>query len=122
VALADARRSAAMFTKVNVPLFGMVENMSEFVCPACGHVEPIFGTGGAEDEARELGIPFLGRVPLEPSVRIAGDDGTPVVISHPASRSAQAFARLAEQVAQRASIAALAAAPAQLQDRTGAGG
>jgi ATP-binding protein involved in chromosome partitioning len=111
VALADARRSAAMFAKVSVPIFGMVENMSEFVCPACGHVEPIFGAGGAEAEARELGVPFLGRVPLEPGVRISGDDGVPVVVGHPASRSAAAFRHVAELVAQRASIAALAAGP-----------
>jgi ATP-binding protein involved in chromosome partitioning len=109
VALADARRSVAMFQKVHVPIFGLVENMSEFICPECGHVEPIFGHGGAEDEARVLKVPFLGRIPLEPAVRIAGDAGTPLVLAHPDSRSAFAFRHLAEQVAARVSITALGA-------------
>ncbi|MCK6487784.1 MAG: Mrp/NBP35 family ATP-binding protein [Planctomycetes bacterium] len=107
VALADVRRSVMMFHKVEVPVFGIVENMSEFVCPQCGHAEPIFGRGGAETEASQLAVPFLGRIPLEPGVRVAGDGGVPVVISHPHSRSAQAFALLAEKVAQQVSIAAL---------------
>ena len=107
VALADVRRSVMMFRKVEVPVFGIVENMSEFVCPQCGHIEPIFGRGGAEDEASVLGLPFLGRVPLEPGVRVAGDGGVPAVVSHPASRSAAAFRAIAERVAQQASIAAL---------------
>jgi ATP-binding protein involved in chromosome partitioning len=107
VALADVRRSIAMFDKVKIPLFGIVENMSEFICPSCGHSEPIFGTGGAEREAHELQIPFLGRIPLEPSVRVCGDEGMPVVLAHPESRSAAAFQGLAEQVARQASIAAL---------------
>ncbi len=109
VALADVRRSITMFEKVNVPIFGIIENMSEFVCPRCGHVEPIFGHGGAEQEAQDLGYPFLGRIPLEPAVRQAGDDGTPVVASHPESRSAIAFREAAQRVAQRASIQALRA-------------
>ena len=107
VALADVRRSIAMFDKVNVKLFGIVENMSEFVCPRCGHIEPIFGTGGAEREAHDLDVTFLGRIPLEPAVRQSGDDGTPVVLAHPTSRSAAAFRGIAEQVARAVSIAAL---------------
>jgi ATP-binding protein involved in chromosome partitioning len=107
VALADVRRSIAMFDKVKVPLFGIVENMSEFICPSCGHSEPIFGTGGAEREAHELQIPFLGRIPLEPSVRVCGDEGMPVVLAHPESRSAAAFQGVAEQVARQSSMAAL---------------
>jgi ATP-binding protein involved in chromosome partitioning len=107
VALADARRCVAMFEKVKVPIFGVVENMSEFVCPACGHHEAIFGHGGAEAEARVLKVPFLGSVPLEPAVRAAGDDGTPVVLSHPGSASAAAFRAIAALVASRISIAAL---------------
>ncbi len=107
VALADVRRSIAMFDKVKVPIFGIVENMSEFICPQCGHNEPIFGSGGAEKEAHELQIPFLGRIPLEPAVRAAGDDGTPLVIAHPDSRSAASFRAVAEQVARQASVAAL---------------
>ncbi len=107
VALLDARRSVAMFQKVNVPLFGIVENMSEFICPACGHAESIFGTGGAQREAIDLSIPFLGSIPLEPAVRAGGDDGTPIVISNPDSRSGRALIAIAEKVAQSASIAAL---------------
>ncbi len=117
VALADARRSMAMFERVHVPILGLVENMGEFICPACGHGEPIFGHGGAEAEARTLGVPFLGRVPLEPRVRIAGDAGTPVVIAHPESRSAEAFARIAELVAARASVVALTASTASALGR-----
>ncbi len=112
VALADARRCAAMFEKVKVPIFGVVENMSEFVCPACGHHEAIFGHGGAAAEARALKVPFLGSVPLEPAVRAAGDDGTPVVLSHPGSASAASFRAIAALLASRISIAALAG-PAQ---------
>jgi ATP-binding protein involved in chromosome partitioning len=108
VAVLDARRGAAMFAKFNVPVFGVVENMSEFVCPRCGHVEPIFDHGGAAREAATLGLPFLGAVPLEPAVRAAGDGGAPIVVAAPASRSAAAFRAIAEQVASRASMAALA--------------
>jgi ATP-binding protein involved in chromosome partitioning len=108
VAVLDARRGAAMFARFNVPVFGVVENMSEFVCPQCGHVEPIFDHGGAAREAAALGLPFLGAVPLEPAVREAGDAGAPIVVAAPGSRSAAAFRAIAEQVASRASIAALA--------------
>jgi ATP-binding protein involved in chromosome partitioning len=107
VALLDAKRSVAMFNKVNVKVFGIVENMSTFVCPKCGHVEPIFDVGGGEKYANDLGIPFLGAIPLEPSIRAAGDTGKPVVIAKPDSHSAHAFQALAEKVAQRVSIAAL---------------
>jgi len=107
VALNDAKRSVAMFEKVNVEIFGIVENMSSFVCPQCGHVEPIFASGGGEAYAAELGVPFLGAIPLEPSIRAAGDAGTPVVLAAPDSHSAHAFTLIAERVAQRCSIAAL---------------
>lgn len=110
VALADVRRSVSMFEKVGVKVFGVIENMSEFVCPRCGHVEPIFGVGGAEREAAIMHLPFLGRVPLEIGVREAGDAGTPVLISHPDSVSSRAFVAIAERVAQRVSIAALTSA------------
>jgi ATP-binding protein involved in chromosome partitioning len=112
VALADVRRSVSMFEKVGVTVFGIVENMSEFVCPRCGHVEPIFGVGGAEREAGVMGLPFLGRVPLEPGVREAGDAGTPIVAARPDSASARAFRSIAERVAQRVSISALTSSAA----------
>ncbi len=107
VALADVRRSVSMFEKVKVPIFGIVENMATFVCPTCGHEADIFGHGGAETEAVELRVPFLGRIPREPAVRIQGDAGTPVVVSHPDSASAVAFQALAARVAQQASVTAL---------------
>jgi ATP-binding protein involved in chromosome partitioning len=107
VALLDARRAITMFNKVNVPILGIVENMSEFVCPQCGHVERIFGHGGAEAEAAQCGVPFLGRLPLEPAVRACGDEGEPIVVRSPHSLSGQAFKALAQQVAARASTLAL---------------
>jgi ATP-binding protein involved in chromosome partitioning len=109
VALDDARRAVAMFAKVSVPMLGIVENMSDFICPSCGRHEAIFGHGGAEREAADLGVPFLGRLPLEPAVRICGDGGTPVVALHPGSASAVAFRGLAERVAARISTVALTA-------------
>jgi len=107
VALLDARRAAAMFQKVEVPILGLVENMGEFICPQCGHREAIFGLGGAEREAAELQVPFLGRIPLEPAVRASGDEGEPIVVRAPQSASAQAFRAIAGQVAARLSTLAL---------------
>jgi ATP-binding protein involved in chromosome partitioning len=107
VALDDARRAVSMFAKVEVPVLGIVENMSDFICPQCGHAEPIFGRGGAEREAADLGVPFLGRLPLEPGIRICGDEGAPVVAARPDSRSAAAFRSLAQTVAARISTVAL---------------
>jgi ATP-binding protein involved in chromosome partitioning len=107
VALIDARKGLAMFQKVNVPVLGIVENMSWFVCPHCQGVSDIFSRGGGERTAREMGVPFLGEIPLDPSVRKAGDTGTPVVLAAPESPVAQAFRDLAGRTAQQASIAAL---------------
>jgi ATP-binding protein involved in chromosome partitioning len=109
VALIDARRGLAMFEKTNVPVLGIVENMSYFVCPHCQGETDIFSRGGGERTAAELGVPFLGAVPLDPAVRSSGDDGTPVVLSAPASASARALVSVAEQVAQQASLLAIGA-------------
>ncbi len=98
IALLDARRGVAMFAKVNVKILGVVENMSYFSCPHCGERTDIFGHGGAETEARALGVPFLGAIPLHLEVRQAGDSGTPIVIADPDSPSAAAFRALAERV------------------------
>jgi ATP-binding protein involved in chromosome partitioning len=106
VALIDARKGLAMFQKVNVPVLGIVENMSWFVCPHCGGISDIFSRGGGERTAHQMGVPFLGEIPLDPSVRMAGDGGCPVVLAAPASSVAQAFHELAGRVAQQASIAA----------------
>jgi len=107
VALIDARKGLAMFRKVGVPVLGIVENMSWFVCPHCQGVSDIFSRGGGERTAREMGVPFLGEVPLDPSVRRSGDSGTPVVLAAPESPVAAAFRDLAGRTAQQASIAAL---------------
>lgn len=109
IALLDAVRGVTMFQKLEVPILGIVENMSQFICPECGTASPIFGVGGAQSYAESEGIPFLGAVPLEPAVREGGDGGTPVVLGHPHSHSGRAFTALAEQVASRISIETLKA-------------
>jgi ATP-binding protein involved in chromosome partitioning len=83
LSLIDARRGLAMFTKVNVPVLGIIENMSYFQCPHCGTQSDIFGHGGARHEAERLGVPFLGEIPLHMSIRATSDSGTPVVESEP---------------------------------------
>jgi len=98
VALLDVRKALDMFAKLKVPILGMVENMSAYVCPNCGHEAHIFGHGGARAEAAKLGMPFLGEIPLDLKVRVAGDSGTPVVVSHPESPEAKAFAAVARRL------------------------
>jgi len=83
LSLIDARRGLAMFKKVNVPVLGIVENMSYFQCPHCGTRSDIFGHGGARHEAERLAVPFLGEIPLHMSIRVTSDSGTPVVVSEP---------------------------------------
>jgi len=83
LSLIDARRGLAMFKKVNVPVLGIVENMSYFQCPECGTRSDIFGHGGARHEAERLGVPFLGEIPLHMSIRVTSDSGNPVVASEP---------------------------------------
>ncbi|MBS0277439.1 MAG: iron-sulfur cluster carrier protein ApbC [Proteobacteria bacterium] len=101
IALIDARKGIAMFEKTQVPVLGIVENMSMFVCPHCGHEAHIFGHGGARAEAQKTNTPFLGEVPLVPLIRETSDAGTPVVASHPNGAEAQAFLAIASQVAQK---------------------
>ena len=98
VALMDARRGVRMFEKTSVPVLGLVENMSFFCCPECGHRAELFGHGGARLEAERLRVEFLGEVPLLLAIRQSGDAGTPVVASAPDSPAGQAFAALAERV------------------------
>jgi ATP-binding protein involved in chromosome partitioning len=99
VALADVIRAKLMFDKVSVPILGLVENMSAFICPHC-HVEtPIFDKGGAKDAAEKMGIRFLGEVPLDLAIRVGGDKGLPVVAGAPDSAQAKAFIDVARQVA-----------------------
>jgi len=101
IALIDARKGIAMFEKTMVPVLGLVENMSMFVCPHCGQESHIFGHGGARAEAEKMNAPFLGEVPLVPLIRETSDKGAPVVASHPNGQEAQAFLAIAAQVAQK---------------------
>jgi ATP-binding protein involved in chromosome partitioning len=101
IALIDARKGISMFAKTRVPILGIVENMSVFVCPECGHESHIFGHGGARAVALELKVPFLGEIPLVPMIRETSDAGTPVVAKSPDSREAQAFLSLAKAVANQ---------------------
>jgi ATP-binding protein involved in chromosome partitioning len=98
LALIDARKGLNMFHKVNVPVIGIVENMSYFVCTKCGERHEIFGHGGARQEADRLGVPFLGEVPLDKEVRIRSDSGEPVVVSMPDSLHAAIYRDIARQV------------------------
>ncbi|MFT3974457.1 MAG: Mrp/NBP35 family ATP-binding protein [Amaricoccus sp.] len=98
VALLDVRKALDMFGKLKVPVLGMVENMSAYICPNCGHEAHIFGHGGARAEAEKLGIPFLGEIPLDLKVRVAGDSGAPIVATHPDSPEARAFAAVARRL------------------------
>ncbi|MBK5910995.1 Fe-S-binding ATPase [Rhodothalassium salexigens] len=109
IALIDARKGIAMFDKVNVPLLGLVENMSYYVCPHCGSRDELFGHGGARATAEARDTPFLGEVPLHLAIREMSDAGTPIVDSQPDSEQAQAFARIAEGV--KAQLDARAQAP-----------
>jgi ATP-binding protein involved in chromosome partitioning len=101
VALIDARKGLAMFRKVNVPVLGIVENMSYYICRHCGEREDIFGHGGGKKTAGMLGVPFLGEVPIDPKVVVGGDTGEPIVVADPASPAAQAFRELARQVVEQ---------------------
>ena len=100
LALIDARKGLNMFRKVNVPVLGIVENMSHFICPDCGGKHDIFGNGGARAEAAAIGVPFLGEVPLEMEIRLTSDAGNPVVISQPDGPHAQHYLAIAEKVMQ----------------------
>jgi ATP-binding protein involved in chromosome partitioning len=98
LALIDARRGIAMFRRVNVPVLGIIENMSTFICPHCGTQSDIFGHGGARHEAERLGVPFLGEVPLDIAIRQKSDAGEPVVASEPDGAHAQSFRAIAARV------------------------
>ena len=101
IALEDVRRGVEMFRQTEVPLLGMVENMSHFVCHKCNHASNIFGEGGGERTAAQFDIPLLGQIPLDSQLRLCADEGKPLVESAPESSTAQAIAGLADEVTQR---------------------
>ncbi|HEU5096509.1 MAG TPA: iron-sulfur cluster carrier protein ApbC [Reyranella sp.] len=98
IALVDARKGLNMFRKVAVPVLGIVENMSYFLCPKCGERSEIFGHGGAREEAERLGVPFLGEIPLHLDIRTTSDSGRPIVVAQPESAHAQAYRNIAGRV------------------------
>lgn len=105
VSLADTRRAVRMYQKLNVPPLGLIENMSHFVCPVCRTESDIFGKGGGEALAADMGVPFLGRIPIYEPIRIGGDTGIPIVVGEPKSVAGQGFRAAAEQLAAQVSIA-----------------
>ncbi|HWW88596.1 MAG TPA: Mrp/NBP35 family ATP-binding protein [Vicinamibacterales bacterium] len=105
VSLADSRRAVAMYKKLNIPPLGIIENMSYYICPNCSHEADIFGHGGGERMAEELGVPFVGRIPIYQPIREGGDTGVPLIISEPESPAALAFFAAAERTAAQISIA-----------------
>jgi ATP-binding protein involved in chromosome partitioning len=111
VALSDAIKAKTMFDKVSIPVLGFVENMSGFVCPHCQHETDIFSRGGAEAAAAKLGVPFLGRVPINMAIRTGSDDGKPVVAADPGLPESQALVRIAQNIADRVAVANLSAIP-----------
>jgi len=113
VALADARKGLVMFNKVNVPVLGIVENMSYFVCSHCGERENIFDSGGGSRTAKELAVPFLGEIPINTRIRIGGDQGTPIVVMDETSQHAETIRQIARKLAAQISILHVSAPPSQ---------
>lgn len=98
IALIDARRGLNMFRQVKVPVFGIIENMSQYSCPQCGHISHIFSHGGARKEADKLGIPFLGELPLDLSIRLQSDEGTPLTTAKPNSPIAGLYRDIGQKI------------------------
>jgi len=96
VALIDARKGIDMFNQLNVPIHGMIENMSTHVCSKCGHEEHIFSNGGVRNEAEKIGVPILAEIPLHLDIRVASDGGVPIVVSSPDCPQATVFKELAK--------------------------
>lgn len=104
VALADVIKARTMFDKVSVPILGIVENMSSFICPSCHTGTPIFSEGGVQKAAEAMGIPLLAKIPLDLAIRVGGDKGVPVTAEHPDSPQAAAFREMARNIAGRVSV------------------
>ena len=101
VALIDARKGIDMFNQLKVPILGMIENMSAHICPKCGHEEHIFSNGGVRSEAKKIGVPMLAEIPLHLDIRVASDEGAPLVVSSPESLQAGVFSALAKAMIER---------------------
>jgi len=99
IALLDAKKGLNMFRKVNVPVFGLIENMSYYKCPECGHVDHVFDHGGARKAADELGVPFLGEIPLDLKIRLGADEGKPIVQTEADGEHAKAYGAIAQKIA-----------------------
>jgi ATP-binding protein involved in chromosome partitioning len=106
VSLSDSRRAVRMYQKLNIPTLGIVENMSYYACPNCHHESDIFGYGGGERIANDIGIPFLGRLPVYQPISLGSDRGIPIVVAEPEATATRAFVTVAERVAAQISIAA----------------
>lgn len=119
VSLHDVRKGLVMFQKVNVPLLGLVENMSYFVCGHCGERTEIFAHGGGERAAQKLGIPFLGRIPIDPAIRAGGDAGVPIVVADPASPQTVAFKQIAANLVKQVEAVTAARGGAPLESLLG---
>lgn len=104
VALADVRKAIKMFQRVNVPVVGIIENMSYFICPNCGHRDDIFDHGGGKKASEKFNVPFLGEIPINTRIRISGDTGKPVPISYPETEEAKIIREIAKKLAARVSI------------------
>lgn len=110
VSLADVRRGVRMFQKVNVPIVGVIENMSYFICSHCGQREEIFSHGGGEKTAAAFGVPFLGEIPIYTPIRIGGDTGRPIILSEPESEQSKMIQRVSRQLAAQISVANISGA------------
>jgi len=99
VSIVDVVKGIAMFEKVEIPILGIVENMSSYTCPACGHVDEIFSHGGGKRLAQEVGTKFFGEIPIDTRIRFGGDAGVPVVAASPDSENANRFMQLATNAA-----------------------
>jgi ATP-binding protein involved in chromosome partitioning len=104
LALIDARKGLSMFQKVNVPVLGIIENMSYFIAPDTGARYEIFAHGGGSKAAGELGVPFLGEIPIVEGIRVGGDEGVPFVVSHAESEQATHIRQIARELAAQISI------------------
>lgn len=121
VSLKIARRGLRMMEQVQVPILGVIENMSGFTCPSCGEVSHIFHQGGGAAIATELGVPFLGKVPLDPVIVDSGDEGIPLVVGHPDSPAAQVYSRIAAMLAEAGTAGGGVALPFDWAVATGTG-